>query len=165
MGLRELGSGLAMLMCLGLGAAQLTAQTPPPPVPAVHRHIYPEIADGQKDVEAAIAAAHKSGKRVLLVFGGDWCGDCQVLDINLHSPENQELVNKYFVVVHVNIGHMDQNVELAQRYGVPLKSGVPAVSVVSGEGKVVFAQETGEFADMRHMDPQSVTQFLEKWKA
>jgi hypothetical protein len=28
----------------------------------------------------------------------------------------------------------------------------------------VFAQATGEFEDMRHMDSASVTEFLNKWK-
>ena len=41
---------------------------------------------------------------------------------------------------------------------------VPAVSVVSATGKVVHAQATGEFADMRNMDPRSVNEFLTQWK-
>ena len=152
-------------LTLSLPASILVAQVAPPPVPAVHRHIYPEISEAQADVDAALHKAAREHKRVLLVFGGDWCGDCQVLDINLHDSANADLLASKFVVVHVNIGHMDQNVELAQRYGVPLKRGVPAVSVIDAHGKVIHAQATGEFADMRHMDPRSVNEFLNQWKA
>jgi hypothetical protein len=42
---------------------------------------------------------------------------------------------------------------------------VPALAVLDPDGKVVYAQGTGEFSDMRHMESNSVTNFLEKWKA
>lgn len=145
--------------------ALVSAQIAPPPVPAVHKHIYPEISEAQADVTAALKQAAQEHKRVLLIFGGDWCGDCQVLDINLHGPSNANLLANKYVVVHVNIGHMDQNVDLAAKYGVPLKRGVPAVSVIDAHGKIIHAQATGEFADMRHMDPRSVNEFLNQWKA
>ena len=152
-------------LTLSLPGTMLVAQVAPPPVPAVHKHIFPEIPQGQADVDAALSQAASEHKRVLLIFGGDWCGDCQVLDINLHDSANADLLAKSFVIVHVNVGHMDQNVELAAKYGVPLKKGVPAVSVVDAQGKVIHAQATGEFADMRHMDPTSVNQFLNQWKS
>ncbi len=152
-------------LTLSVTSYSAAAQIAPPAVPAVHKHIYPEISEAQTDVNAALQQAAKEHKRVLLIFGGDWCGDCQVLDINLHDPSNTDLLTSHFVVVHVNIGHMDQNVELAAKYGVPLKKGVPAVSVIDAKGKVIHAQATGEFADMRHMDPRSVNEFLTQWKA
>ena len=46
----------------------------------------------------------------------------------------------------------------------PLKKGVPALAVVDGHGKVIYAMTQGEFENMRNMDPASVNQFLEKWK-
>ncbi len=57
------------------------------------------------------------------------------------------------------------NTDVAEKYGVPLKRGVPAVAVLSPNGKVLHAQTTGEFANMRHMEAQSVTDFLNQWKA
>ena len=152
-------------LTLSLPGSVLVAQVAPPPVPTVHKHIYPEISEAQADVDAGLRQAAKEHKRVLLIFGGDWCGDCQVLDINLHDSTNADLLATKFVVVHVNVGHMDQNVELAQKYGVPLNKGVPAVSVIDTHGKVIHAQATGEFSRMRHMDPRSVNQFLNEWKA
>ena len=161
---RRFGVMTGLTMLLGLGPVPGWGQMQAPAVPAVHRHIYPEVADGEHDVQTALAQARTEHKRVLIIFGGDWCGDCQVLDINLHDAANADLVEKHYVVVHVNIGHMDQNVELAHRYGVPLQRGVPAISVVSGTGKVVYAQAEGDFASMRSMDPRSVTAFLNQWK-
>ena len=167
MPLRIVSSAVRLLAAgfmLSLPAAFVPAQIAPPPVPAVHKHIYPEIAQGTADIDAGLKQAAKERKRVLLIFGGDWCGDCQVLDINLHDSANAGLVEKSFVVVHVNIGHMDQNMDLAKKYGVPVEKGVPALSVIDSKGKVIHAQATGEFRDMRHMDPRSVNEFLTQWK-
>ena len=67
-------------------------------------------------------------KRVILIFGGNWCYDCHVLDATFHSKAIAPLVNASFHVVHVNIGEeYDKNLDLAAKYQVPLKKGVPAL--------------------------------------
>jgi thiol:disulfide interchange protein len=106
--------------------------------------------------------ARKQHKRVILDFGGDWCGDCQVLDIYFHREPNADLLAKNFIKVNVNIGHEDANLDLAHKYGVPVH-GVPALAVLDAQGKVLYAQDK-EFSDMRYMQSQSVTDFLNKWK-
>jgi hypothetical protein len=63
------------------------------------------------------------------------------------------------------IGHEDANLDVAAKYGVPVTKGVPALAVLSANGKVLYAQATGQFRDMRHMEPGSVTEFLETWKS
>lgn len=141
------------------------ASRPGPAAPYTPQHIYSETADPQGDIAAGLEQARQEHKRVILDFGGDWCGDCQVLDIYFHQPPNSELLEKNFVLVHVWIGHMDRNLELAAKYGVPINKGVPALAVLDADGKVIYAQGTGQFADMRHMESNSVTDFLEKWKA
>ena len=141
------------------------ATAPAPTAPAIlNKHIYSETADPQADIAAGLAQAKREHKRVIVDFGGDWCGDCQVLDIYFHQPPNLQLLDNNFVLVHVWIGHMDQNLDLAAKYGVPIHNGVPALAVLSPDGNVLYAQSTGEFRDMRHMESDSVTQFLEKWK-
>ena len=129
------------------------------------KHIYSVTAVPAADIAAALAQAHREHKRVILDFGGDWCGDCQVLDIYFHQPPNADLLDQNFVLVHVSIGHEDANLDVAAKYGVPISKGVPALAVLAPDGKVLYAQQTGEFEDMRHMDPNSVTEFLEKWKS
>jgi thiol:disulfide interchange protein len=160
-------SGLVLAAAVGgtmLGGTAMAQMAPAQMAPASQVHIYDVNADAKAEVAAAIKKAHAEHKRVLLDFGGNWCGDCRVLDINFHKPENQELLKKYYVLVDIDIGRMDKNVDLAEQYGVPLKKGVPALSVVDGHGKVLYAQKNGEFEAMRSMDPASVHEFLEQWK-
>jgi thiol:disulfide interchange protein len=142
-------------------------QTPAAPATPVieKKHLYSETADPNADIAAALKQARLEHKRIILDFGGDWCGDCQVLDIYFHQSPNADLLEKNFIVVHVNIGHMDRHVDVAEKYGVPLKKGVPALAVIDAHGKVLYSQRTGEFEDMRHMNAESVTDFLTRWKA
>jgi len=128
------------------------------------RDIYPDPADAKADIAAALKAAATTHKRVIIDFGGNWCGDCQVLDIYFHNAENRPILESNYVLVHVNIGHMDENVDIAQRYGVPLDRGVPALAVLSDTGKLLYSQKSGEFEAMRRMQASSVTSFLVQWK-
>jgi thiol:disulfide interchange protein len=101
---------------------------------------------------------------LLLDFGGNWCGDCQVLDIYFHQPPNRAILDKNYVLVDIDIGRMDKNVDVAEKYDVPLKRGVPALAVLDSHGRLLYSQKNGEFEAMRSMNPQSVTEFLNKWK-
>ncbi len=134
-------------------------------VPFVKKHLYSETANPTSDIAAALKQARAENKRVILDFGGDWCGDCQVLDIYMHQSPNAELLAKHFIVVHVDIGHMDHNVDVAKKYNVPIEKGVPALAVLDSHGKLLFSQEHKEFENMRNMRSEDVTAFLNKWKA
>ena len=142
--------------------ARKAAHQPFTSPPALKKNLYPPIEQAGPDIAKAEKEASAQGKRVLLDFGGDWCGDCQVLDIYFHQEPIASLLTKNFIKVNVNIGHEDANVALAKRYGVPLE-GVPALAVLAPNGTVLYAQNK-EFSDMRYMEPGSVTAFLNRWK-
>jgi thiol-disulfide isomerase/thioredoxin len=134
------------------------------PVYAADRIIYPEPEQAQADLAAGLKAAADSHKHVIVDFGGNWCGDCQVLAIYFHDPGNKPLLDANYVLIHINIGHMDQNQAIAERYQVPLKKGVPALAVLDEHGRLLYSQRTGEFESMRRMESSAVTSFLLQWK-
>ena len=134
------------------------------PALSANRDIYPDPAQARTDLAAALKTAAATHKRVIIDFGGNWCGDCHVLDIYFHNAQNAPILESNYVLVHVNVGHYDANLDLAQRYGIPLEKGVPALVVLSDTGKVLLSQKNGEFEKMGHMEPNSVTSFLVQWK-
>jgi thioredoxin 1 len=146
---------------LALGAALILAAGFALPA---NREIYPAPSQAKLDLAAALRTAAETHKRVLIDFGGNWCGDCQVLDLYFHDPKNLPILDANFVMVHVNVGHMDENVDIAEKYDVPLKRGVPALAVLNENGKLLYSQKQGEFEAMRRMDPASVTAFLVQWR-
>jgi thioredoxin 1 len=132
--------------------------------PSEKKDLYPSDADAQKEIQQALQAAARSGKRVMLVFGGNWCYDCHILDAAFHSPEIAPTVNRNFIVVHVDIGEYNKNLELAKKYEVPLERGVPAAAILDSDGKLVVSQKNQEFEKARSMSPEDILAFLNKWK-
>lgn len=146
-----------LTLALALATTSITAV-------AADSDIYPVPERADADLTAALHVAAAHHKRLILDFGGNWCGDCKVLDIYFHDPANQSLINANFVIVHINIGRMDQNQKIAERYQVPLAKGVPALAVLDEHGRLLYSQRSGEFEAMRRMDPAAVTSFLLQWK-
>lgn len=134
------------------------------PAHSAGRDIYPPPAQAKADIAAALKTAAATHKRVLLDFGGNWCPDCQVLNIYFHNTANRPLLAANFVLVDVNVGRFDANLDLAAKYGIPLKKGVPALAVLSDRGKLLYSQKDGQFEAMRSMQSSAVTAFLEHWR-
>jgi thioredoxin 1 len=148
----------------GVALAALFALAAALPSRAAGREIYPAPEQAPADLAAALKTAAAEHRRVIVDFGGDWCTDCQVLDLYMHDSTNRPILESQFVLVHVNIGHMDQNLDIAARYAIPLNKGVPALAVLDMHGKLLYSQKSGEFEPMRRMESSAVTQFLERWK-
>ena len=138
--------------------------TPTTTVSTMNRDIYPDPQQAGPDLAAALKTAAQTHKRVLLDFGGNWCGDCMVLDLYFHAPGNRPLLDANFVLVDVNIGHMDANQDIAEKYGVPLDKGVPALAVLDEKGMLLYSQRAGEFESMRNLQSSALTGFLQQWK-
>lgn len=147
----------AAVLCVALPLAAQVAL-------AQGRVIYPDPSVAKTEIRDALARAKAQHKHVILDFGGNWCGDCQVLDIYFHDPANKSLLEENFELVDVNIGRYDANQDIADHYGIPLKRGVPALVVLSSEGKVLLAQRDGEFEKMRTLQSSDLTKFLNDWK-
>jgi Thioredoxin-like len=137
---------------------------PEPAKPNIDLYAPPQAARGE--IRKALAQAAKDHKRVILVFGANWCYDCHVLDATFHSKDIAPLVNASYHVVHINVGDDgDKNLDLANHYGIPLKTPprVPSLAVLDPDGKLVYAQQHGEFDDSAILGPADVTTFLKKW--
>ena len=148
---------LTVLVFLGMAINQAPAFSATP-------DIYPAPEQAKLDLAAALKSAAAGHKRVILDFGGNWCGDCHVLDIYFHDPANKPILDANYVLVHINIGRMDENQSIAERYQVPLAKGVPALAVLDEHGKLMYSQKSGEFEAMRRMESSAVTSFLIQWK-
>lgn len=146
--------GLALIATLAVAARSAAADHP----------TYDESADAHQQIRAAIAQASRSGKNVVLDFGANWCLDCHVLEARMRSPELVQLVDRNYVVVHVDVGLYSKNLDLAQKYGIPLKKGIPALAVLDPHGKLLFSQDQGQFEGARRLGPDSFKQFFEQWK-
>jgi thioredoxin 1 len=152
---------IASVIFAAISAAQfkrVPLQAPAQPNPQLYR----ADANATQDIRRALATAGKQHKNVLLDFGGNWCIDCHVLENAFHQPRIAPLLNSNYIVVHVDVGKYDKNLDLAKKYHVNLEKGVPSLAVLDAMGKVLYA--TGDFERARMMSEDDVIQFLDKWK-
>jgi len=126
--------------------------------------IYDEKADAHRDIAAAISKAAAGNKNIILVFGANWCGDCHALDAQMHKPELAEIIEKNFVIVEIDVGRFDKNLDVGKQYQVPIKHGIPALAILDSHGKLLFAMDQGQFADARHMTYESIKAVFVKWE-
>src|SRR5437868_698576 len=77
-----LGPACILAMSAVVAIAQEPAKTQgekPGSGPAKRASIYDKAADAKVQVAQAVARAKQGDKRILLMFGGDWCGWCHKL--------------------------------------------------------------------------------------
>ncbi len=168
----ERNGGLLLMIVLAVFAAgaPVVAQQPVSNDRAVldsatpRPDLYAADADAKKEIEEAKLRAGNEMKRVLLVFGANWCYDCHVLDRALHEGEAGKLMVENFVLVHVDIGEGEKNPNLLTMYKIPLEKGVPAVAILASDGRLLYSSGQGEFEAARRMMKKDLIVFLKRWR-
>lgn len=143
---------LALLGLFGWSAAMVPAgarDNPP----------YDVDADAQADVAHALEEAASTHRQVMLVFGANWCPDCRSLDAALHGRTGTLLAGR-FILVKVDVGNFDHNMDLDERFGRPTAKGIPSVVLLGDDGKVRYATRAGELADARHLGETGIYDFM-----
>jgi hypothetical protein len=129
------------------------------------KNIYPDDADAHAEIREAEERAAREHRRLLLVFGANWCFDCHVLDLAFQRKDLAPVLAASYEVVHVDLGPDEhKNADLVQQYQIPLDKGIPALAVAESDGKLVVSQKNGEFEDARGLTPEVLQEFLNKWK-
>jgi thioredoxin-related protein len=131
---------------------------------SVKKDLYPADADARKEIDDALKQAAVEKKRVLLVFGGNWCYDCHVLDRALHEGSAGKVMKESFLLVHVDIGEGEKNPDVVKRYKINLDKGVPAVAILGSDGRLLYSSGEGEFEAARKMLKRDLAAFLVRWR-
>ena len=133
-------------------------------LPVVERSPYDANTDASAAVDAAFARAGKSGKRVLIDLGGNWCGDCIVLANLMQLAEMQQFLAAHFEIVKIDVGRFDKNLQIPARFGITQRlEGVPSVIIAEPDGTFVNRGHIAALADARHMTPQAIADWLAQW--
>jgi protein disulfide-isomerase len=120
---------------------------------------YDPAADAHAALEHGIAQARSEGKNLLIVFGANWCEDCRDLDKAMRGSSAPLIASRY-VVVKVDVGNFNKNLDLAQRYGNPTNKGIPAAVIVSPADQVLYSTGGGELANARRMGERGIYDFF-----
>jgi len=115
---------------------------------------FDETRNAMMDVDAALASAGISGKRVVLVLGGNWCHDSRGLAGKFEKPELAAVIADYYELVWVDVGHRDRNLNVAMRFGISQIFGTPTVLILSSEGDLLNEESVHDWrtADSKPYD-------------
>ena len=123
---------------------------------------YDESADAHQALAEAMVRAARSGKFVLLDFGGNWCPDCRVTAGVLNLGDVRPWVDKNFEVVMIDIGHLNKNLDIGERYDLRVKA-VPTIIILDQHGHVINAGNPAALKDARGMTPQAIVDTIHDW--
>lgn len=173
-------TSLTILAALILASTVLAQQVPPNAVapagaapqskPADDQTVktYDEQADARTQIAQALIKAKKENRRVLIQWGGNWCGWCRLLHALYKSDKEiaRKLLYEY-EVLYVDAGRpLGKNLDVAESYGADLKAhGFPYLTILDDDGKAIANQETSSLeikdktAKPGH-DPKLVLSFL-----
>ena len=126
---------------------------------------YDETADADAAVASAKARARAAHKLLLIELGGNWCGDCRILAATMDRPEVKAFVDAHFVLVTVDVGRFDRNLQIPAHYGITQRlEGVPALLVVEPRrDRLLDGGHVSALEDARNMTPQALADWLAQW--
>ena len=76
-------------------------------------------------IEEGRLAAHKLDKFLMVQFGASWCSDCVELSRSLKDVITSERVEQHFIVVNIDVGEFNRNVNVARSLGIDVTEGIP----------------------------------------
>jgi thiol:disulfide interchange protein len=120
--------------------------------------------DADADIKAAATEAKRSGRRVILDVGGEWCGWCHTLDRYFaEHPDLKKYRDEHFVWLKINMSPENENRAVLSRYpGIP---GYPHLFVLDQDGKLLQSQGTSPLEEGPSYNLDRMTAFLTKWTA
>src|ERR1700730_15354204 len=105
--------------------------------------IYDPAANAEADIAAVIKLAKVQNKRILLEAGGNWCSWCIEFNRFTHAIGSiDSLLNKCFVVYHLNYSKENMNNTSFARYGYPQRFGFPVFIILDENGNRIHTQNS-----------------------
>jgi thioredoxin 1 len=121
---------------------------------------FDESANARSDIDAALSRAAAEKKDVLLEFGANWCRDCRVLAATMGAAPLSERIAARYVVVRIDVGNWDRNLDVVKAWGNPIAKGIPSIVVVGPDGSVLYTTKAGELAKARRMGAPALEKFF-----
>jgi thiol:disulfide interchange protein len=162
----ELRRTILVVLSFAFLSLQIAAQTPKPPRSATANakatEKFDPSRDARKDIEAAIAEAQKTDKRIILDVGGEWCVWCHRLDEYFaQHPKLRELREENFIWLKINFSPENENKEVLSAY--PEIPGYPHIFVLDENGKLLHSQNTEELEADKSYNLEKMFAFFKKW--
>lgn len=124
--------------------------------------LYDRSADAAQELAAALTTAAQDGRKVLAVFGANWCHDSRALAEALTTGESGTVTRENFVVAFIDVGQPQTGEGRNQDIAAPFvgkMEGTPALVVLNAAGERQNSRE--DAASWRDAASRSETEIIE----
>lgn len=124
--------------------------------------LYDESADGATQIRQAILRARIDNRRVLVMWGENYCGFCSELHdlLTWEDPRLRSMVDSEYEFVKIDLGKQFSQVkhlDLAKTYGTDIRAGgAPALTIIDAATSKAVASIDGKAALAKPMTMQRV---------
>lgn len=123
---------------------------------------YDPVRNADQDIKDAVVEAQKTGMRILLEVGGDWCHWCHIMDDFFDmNPKLTASRDNSFITVKINFSPQNENEKVLSKY--PRIPGYPHLFVLDTNGTLLHSQFTGDLEEGQSYNLQKFTDFLNRW--
>lgn len=110
---------------------------------------YRKSVDASAEIQQTLNNAKANNKPAVIIFGANWCSDCQALAKALSTSQEAASISNDFEVVKVNVGNFDTNLDITAKYGNPISGGIPGAAILSPDGELLYVTKPGQLSQVR----------------
>lgn len=126
--------------------------------------LYKPDEDAKVRLSEAVNLAEKEGKHVFVQIGGNWCIWCaRFNDLATTNKSVDSVINKNYIVYHLNYSKENKNEKLLARYSYPQRFGFPVFLILNGKGELIHTQNSAYLEEGKGYDVKTVVSFLSDW--
>tara|TARA_R110002072_G_scaffold163953_9_gene316884 strand:+ start:1822 stop:2655 length:834 start_codon:yes stop_codon:yes gene_type:complete len=115
-------------------------------------------------VDDALAEALAKEKRLLLVFGANWCHDSRGLAGHFQDPELAAILGDHYVTRFIDVGLRDQNQDIIRRFGVAALYATPMVMIIDPADETLLNRETrGDWGSAASRPVEQARTYFATW--
>lgn len=124
---------------------------------------YDEKIIDSSELDKFINQSINNDKQPVVIFGGNWCPDCRILAGTLAMPTIKKFLQKYYRIIHIDIGRYDRNMELMNHLNIEPKKGVPRVVILDFKKNIVNSSTSSEWTTARDRKEQEIYDYFQKF--
>ena len=124
---------------------------------------YDEKVVDSLQLDEFIDLSISKGKQPVVIFGGNWCPDCRILEGTLAMPTIKKFLQQHYQIMHIDIGRYDRNMELMNHLNIEPKKGVPRVVILDFKKNIVNSSTSSEWTTARDRKEQEIYDYFQKF--
>ena len=115
----------------------------------------------ESDIERFLDSSINKSKQPIIIFGGNWCPDCRILEGTLQLPTIKKYMIEHYEIMHVDVGRYDKNMNLISYFKIPKEEGVPRVLVFDTNKNILNMESTKEWTTARDRKQQEIFNYFQ----